>query len=200
MKKEYKPISHIYVWRSLAGVALVLVLALPLTALAHEAVDIGNYHYEIGWVNEPVTVGERNALFLFVAPKDKPDQGLAGVEATLKFTVEYGGVSQSYDLVPVENEPGQYTAVFIPTRLGQYTFHITGQIQNEAVDVSVKPEEVAEVGKLAFPVAQPTVGDLQAQLAAAQSQSTTTLYAAIAGLVFGVLGLGVALVAILKKK
>jgi len=192
--------SRINVWRCLAGLTLVLVLALPLTALAHTAVDAGNYHFEIGWVNEPVIVGERNALDLFVAPKATPDQGLAGVESTLKFTVEYGGVNQSYDLVPVENEPGHYTAVFVPTRLGQYTFHITGQIQSEAVDVSVQPEEVVEMGKLAFPEAQPAVSDLQAQLAAAQSQTTTTLYVAIAGVVLGVLGLGVAAFAVIKKK
>ena len=145
-------------------------------------------------------MGERNALELFVAPKDKPEEGLAGVESPLKFTVEYGDVSQSYDLVPVENEPGHYTAVFIPSRLGQYTFHITGQIQSEAVDVSVKPEEVVEMGKLAFPVAQPAVGDLQTQLAEAQSQNTSSLYVAIAGVVLGVLGLVVALIAVTKKK
>jgi len=177
----------------------VLVLALPLTALAHTAVDSGSYHFEIGWVNEPVIVGERNALDLFVAPKDKPDQGLTGVESTLRFTVEYGGVSRGYDLVPVENEPGHYTAVFIPTRLGQYTFHITGQIQTEVVDVSVQPEEVVEIGQLAFPEAQPAIGDLQAQLAAAQSQAATTLYVAVAGVVLGALGLVAAMVAALKK-
>jgi hypothetical protein len=172
----------------------------PTAASAHESVDSGNYHYEIGWVNEPVIVGERNALDLFVAPKSQPDQGLAGVEMSLQFTVEYGGVNQSYDLVPVENEPGHYTAVFIPTRLGQYTFHLTGQIKDEKVDVSVQPEEVVAAGKLDFPEAQPAVADLQAQLATAQSQSNTALLAGTGGLAFGLIGLVFALYALLKKK
>ena len=187
-------------WRWVCAVALVMLLMVPVAASAHEAVDSGNYHFEIGWVSEPVIVGERNALDLFVAPKAQPDQGLAGVEATLQFTVEYGGVNQSYDLVPVENEPGHYTAAFIPTRLGQYTFHLTGQIKDEKIDVSVKPEEVVAAGKLAFPEAQPAVADLQAQLAAAQSQTNEALLVAVSGLAFGLVGLVFALYGLVKKK
>jgi len=192
--------SRINVCRSLAGLALAVVLAVPLTALAHVGVDSGNYHFEIGWTNEPVIVGERNALDLFVAPKDKPDQGLADVESALTFTVEYGGVSQAYDLVPVENEPGHYTAVFIPTRLGQYTFHLAGRINADAVDVSVKPEAVVTAGRLDFPEPQPAVTDLQAQVAAAQSQTNTALVLAGVALALGLGGLGVAVLAMLRKK
>jgi len=192
--------SHKNVWRSLAGLALMVVLAVPLTALAHVGVDSGNYHFEIGWTNEPVIVGERNALDLFIAPKDKPDQGLADVESGLTFTVEYGGVSQAYDLVPVENEPGHYTAVFIPTRLGQYTFHLAGRINADAVDVSVQPEAVVAAGRLDFPEPQPAAVDLQAQLATAQSQANTALLLAGVALAFGLGGLGVAVLAMIRKK
>jgi hypothetical protein len=192
--------SHINRWRCLAGLALAVLLAVPLVAWAHEGVDSGNFHFEIGWTSEPVLVGERNALDLFVAPKDKPEAGIAGAEATLQFTVEYGGVSRSYDLMPVENEPGHYTAVFIPTRLGQYTFHLTGQINSEKIDVSVKPEEVTAAGKLAFPEAQPAVGDLQTQLASAQNQTNTAVGAAFIGLAFGLIGLVFAVYAVVKKR
>ena len=187
-------------WRGLCVAGLGVLLLVPIPALAHQAVDSGNYHFEIGWVNEPVIVGERNALDLFVAPKAQPDQGLAGAESTLQFTVEYGGVNQSYDLVPVENAPGHYTAAFIPTRLGQYTFHLTGQIKDEKIDVSVQPEEVVAAGKLAFPEPQPAVADLQAQLAAAQSQANTAMLVAVSGLAFGLIGLVFALYASVKKK
>jgi hypothetical protein len=192
--------SRTRVWRWLWAIGLGALLMVPAVAWAHAAVDSGSYHFEVGWVNEPVIVGERNALDLFVAPKDHPDQGLAGVEATLQFTVEYGGVNQSYDLVPVENEPGHYSAVFIPTRLGQYTFHLTGQIKDEKIDVSVKPEEVVAAGKLDFPEALPAVADLQAQLAAAQGQTNTALLVGISGLAFGLIGLAVALYVLLKRK
>lgn len=153
---------------ALSACVVLAMLLVPLTAFAHEKVDSGNYHYEIGWANEPVIVGEKNGLDLFVASKDKPDEGLAGVESTLKFTVEYGSASQSYELVPVEAEPGYYTAAFVPTREGQYTFHLTGAINNEAVDVKVEPEEVIAAGKLAFPEAQPSAADLTAQLTRGQ--------------------------------
>jgi hypothetical protein len=109
-------------------------------------------------------------------------------------------VNQSYDLVPVENEPGHYTAVFIPTRLGQYTFHLTGQIKDERIDVNVQPEEVVAAGRLDFPEAQPAGADLQAQLATAQSQSNMALLVGTGGLAFGLIGLVFALYALIKKK
>ena len=116
--------------RALGALLLLGLLPVPLIASAHEEVECGSYSCEIGWVNEPVLVGERNGLELFVAPKDKPEKGVADLEGTLKFTVEYGSVSQSYGLQPLEGEPGHYTAPFIPTREGQYTFHITGVIND----------------------------------------------------------------------
>jgi hypothetical protein len=187
-------------WRWLGVVVFGALLLVPMAASAHEAVDSGNYHFEIGWTNEPVLVGERNALEMFVAPKDKPEAGIAGAEAVLRFNVEYGGVSQSYDLMPVENEPGHYTAVFIPTRLGQYTFHLTGHINGDEVDVSVKPEEVVAAGKLAFPEAQPAVADLQAQLAAAEAKTNLALLVAFTGLGLGLIGLISALYTVVRKK
>lgn len=192
--------SRTSVSRWLRVIGLGALLMVPAVAWAHVAVDSGSYHFEVGWVNEPVIVGERNALDLFVAPKDQPGQGVAGIEATLQFTVEYGDVNQSYDLVPVENEAGHYTAVFIPTRLGQYIFHLTGQIKDEKIDVSVKPEEVVAAGKLDFPEAQPAVADLQAQLAAAQSQTNRALLVGFIGLAFGLIGLALALYVLVRKK
>ncbi len=176
------------------------LLLVPLTASAHTDVESGSYKLEIGWVNEPVIIGERNSLELFVAPKDKPEEGVADLEGTLKFTVEYGSTSQAYDLQPLEGEPGHYIAPFIPTREGQYTFHITGAINNETVDVQVQPEEVIAAGKLAFPEAQPSAADLTAQLAAAKSQTGTAQTIAIVGVVLGLIGTGLGAYGLTKKK
>ena len=192
--------SHKTMTRLIALAVLGVMWLFPALAQAHEAVDSGNYHFEIGWINEPVIVGERNALDLFVAPKDKPDQGLTGAEQGLKFTVEYGSAAQTYDLVPVEGQDGHYTAVFVPTRLGQYTFHITGQIGSDAVDVSVKPEEVIAAGKLDFPEPQAAVSDLQGQVTAAQSQAGTATLVGGVGAALGLIGLVVAVVALMRKK
>jgi hypothetical protein len=135
---------------SIGAVLAAALLVVPLTALAHETVESGNYVFEIGWLQEPVVVGERNGLDLFVASKDAPEEGIADI-TTLQFTVEYGSASQNYDLVPAEDDPGHYSAAFIPTVEGQYTFHLTGTINDEAIHVSVEPEEVVPAGELAFP-------------------------------------------------
>src|SRR5574341_790938 len=120
--------------------------------------------------------------------------------AVTRARVEYGSASQVYDLQPVEGEPGHYTAPFVPTREGQYTFHITGVINDETVDVKMDPEEVISAGKLAFPEAQPSAADLTAQLAAAKSQTGTAQTIAIVGAVLGLLGTGLGVYGLMKKK
>ena len=77
--------------RSLYGFGVLAALAgalwAPLSAWAHEDVESGGYAFEIGWLFEPVVVGERNGLELFVAPHDDPEAGVAGI-TTLQFSVE----------------------------------------------------------------------------------------------------------------
>ena len=189
--------------RVFSALGLLGMLLVPFAASAHPAahteIDSGSYHFKIGWLNEPVIVGERNGLELFVAKKDTPDEGLSDI-TTLQFTVEYGGVSRAYDLVPAEDTPGAYTAGFLPTREGQYTFHLTGKINAEAIDVSVQPEEVVPAGELAFPEALPSTRDLAAKLAAAQTQTQTAQTLALVGVVLGVIGTGLGVYGIMKKK
>lgn len=205
----------------LISVAILLIcLSLPLRAFAHEEVISGSYRLEVGWMNEPVIVGQANALFLFIEPvevaaeeehteeaaegeehtEEETEQsegeaphtgGVEGAAATLEFTIEYGGVSQSYPLRPVSDQPGQYTADFIPTREGQYTFRFSGTIEGETVDVEAQVEEVEAVGNLAFPEPLPSSTELTTQLAEAQSQAQTAQTIAIVAAVLGLLGLGV---------
>jgi hypothetical protein len=191
-----------YLYLRVAG-ALVLIGCLflgPTVAWAHEQVDSGSYHFEIGWVNEPVLVGERNGLDLFVAAKDSPETGLSDLESNLTFGVEYGSARQEYDVVPVEDNPGHYTAAFVPTREGQYTFHLTGTIQDEAVDVKVEPEEVVAAGQLAFPEALPSAAELAAKLDGAQAQAGTAQTIAIVGAALGLIGAGLGAFGLLRKK
>jgi hypothetical protein len=189
--------------RVLSALVLLGIVFVPFVASAqpatHEEVDSGNYHFKIGWLSEPVIVGERNGLELFVAKKDTPDEGLADI-TTLQFAVEYGGVSHTYEIVPAEDEPGAYTATFLPTREGQYTFHLTGKINDEAIDVSVEPEEVVAAGELAFPEAPTSTKDLETKLATAQAQTQTAQTLAIVGVVLGVIGTGLGVYGIMKKK
>jgi hypothetical protein len=219
--------------RTFKSIVVVFILLgfcfLPLIASAHEQVTAGSYQLEIGWVKEPVIVGELNGLDLFITQatatsehdhaedtaqatatsehdhaedttQTSQEAGVSGAEATLKFAVEYGGASQSYDLRPVADQPGHYTADLIPTREGQYTFHLTGAINNEAVEIKIEPEEVVSAGKLAFPEPMASAADTAAQLAAAQSQARTTQMIAIGGVVLGLLGTGLGVYGLIKKK
>jgi hypothetical protein len=160
---------------------------LPVVAWAHEEVESGSYVFEIGWVVEPVIVGERNGIDLFVARHDDPETGISDI-STLQFTVEYGGASQAYELVGDHDDAGHYTAEFIPTVEGQYTFHLSGTIEDEAVDVSVEPEEVVAAGSLEFPPSTAAVAD----------SSTRTL--AIAGVVLGLCGVGLGVYGLTKRR
>jgi hypothetical protein len=186
---------------------------LPLSASAHEGVEAGNYLLTIGWINEPVIVGQPNGLDLFIVPKESEHtegethtegdahaaDGVTGAEATLKFTVTYGGVSQDYDILPVNGEPGRYRANLLPTREGQFTFKFTGTINGEAVDVTFEPEEVAAAGRLAFPEAVVASADLASQIAALRSQVQTAQIIAIVGALLGLAGLGVGVFSLRKK-
>lgn len=194
--------------------ALILLGSLflfPLRTSAHEGVEAGSYVLTIGWNDEPVIVGQPNGLYLFIAPKEGEEhsegeegeahhEGVTDAEGTLEFTVEYGDVSQSYDLRPVSGEPGRYTATLIPTREGQYTFLFTGAINGEAVDITFEPEEVEAPGKLAFPEAPPSTTELLAQLSSAQSQARTAQTVGIVGVILGLIGTGIGVYSLTRKK
>ncbi len=206
-------------WRALAVFTLLAVWLIPLTTSAHEEVAVGSYRFEIGWINEPVIVGERNGLYLFITPANESDHaeetsehdhaeetnqnsqaaGVTGAEATLEFAVEYGGIRKTYPLRPVPSTPGQYTADLFPTREGQYTFIFSGSINGEAIDLKFEPEEVETADKLAFPEPIPSNAELTAQLAATQAQASTIQIIAIVGVVLGLIGMGLGVYGMVKK-
>lgn len=155
-----------------AIVALVLAL-LPLGALAHERRELagGQYEVEVGFIEEPVYVGEKNGLFLSVAnlaaePAATPaaesgEEGggapVLGLADTLQAEVIYGDQTMALELQPVFSEPGTYNGFFFPMAEGDYTFRIFGEIEGNPVDEtftsspegfgSVQPREPLEFPK-----------------------------------------------------
>jgi len=112
----------------------------------------------------------------------------------LVVTVSYGGQSKILTLQPLgEDTTGQYVAPILPTIPGLYTVDVTGTLGKTAVKVEVQPEEVQATDTVQFP--NPT---------ASQSQQGPALgitgWLAIAGLVFGLAGLVVALLAWRKAR
>jgi hypothetical protein len=181
-----------------AGLAGLVVILLVSPALAHEERMVGDYTFEVGLINEPVYVGQSSGLEFHVTKAGQPVTGLA---STLKAEVIYGPAKRDLPLVERESEPGWYQSVFIPTAAGKYTFHFLGTVEGAAIEESFtsSPDgfnEVQEAASGQFPATLPTAAELSAEAkrgADAASQVTIALVLGAAGLIVGLLGLGVAL-------
>jgi hypothetical protein len=140
---------------SLLGAFLLALafLAQPLTGLAHENRDVGDYTFTVGFINEPAIQGDTNGIWVEVLKGEEPVVGLAD---TLQAQAIFGDQTRDFELVPVWGEDGAYQAVFIPTQPGDYTFRFFGQIDGVDVDESFtsSPEafdSVAPRADLEFP-------------------------------------------------
>jgi hypothetical protein len=180
------------------GVAGLLVLAVAAPAFAHEEREVAGDSWEVGLIDEPVYVGQKSGLEFFVNKGDTPVEGLA---KTLKAEVIVGEAKRDLPIKARFDEKGAYESVFIPTASGKYTFHIYGTVEGNAVDESFtsSPDgfnEVQEATSGQFPVTLPTAAELSAEAkkgADAASQATIAVALGAAGLIAGLLALGVAL-------
>ena len=157
------------------GAVAVSSLALAPAALAHEHLHIGEYEAAIGWLNEPTFVGQPNGIEITITDHDgKPVVDLA--EGDLKVVVTTAGVDSpqlslapAFDIEEGFGTPGQYDVELVPTAPGDYTFHFTGSIHDQAVDVSLTSgdetfSEVRTSTDLEFPVKNPTLADVATRL------------------------------------
>ena len=180
-----------------------LFLALGLTAisvgaaLAHEERTIAGYDVEVGFMNEPVYVGQKSGLEFFVS-KDGKD--IEGLETTVKAQVIKDGETRDLPINARWDTPGAYESVFFPTVAGPYTFHLTGTIEGSPIDESFtsSPDGFGEVDELStaqFPVQFPSQAQVVADTQAAKdasSQVTLALALGGAGLLVGIIALGLA--------
>jgi hypothetical protein len=181
---------------TLATLALATVAAAPV--LAHEQRQVAGYSFEVGFIDEPVYVGQRTGLELIVT---KDEQGVEGLEQTLKAQVTKDGKSMDLVLASPEGEAGTYHGIFIPTEAGPYTFHLSGTVDGQAVDESFTSsatgfDEVQEAAAGQFPVQLPTQADVAAQAqkgADASTQATIGIVVGAIGIVLAIVALGVAL-------
>ncbi|NUM46308.1 MAG: hypothetical protein HUU38_16515 [Anaerolineales bacterium] len=174
-----------------------LTVLRPDPTLAHTRIEAGPYGIVVGWENEPVIVGERNAVWLQILDGEVPVA--REVKVDLEATVFYGGHSFLGFPAPAP-EPGIFLMDMFPTVRGTYELQLTGTIGDTAVDVIVDLDEIQPASALQFPENQPDPLTLQTQLEETQAQLRTANLIAIAGLVAGLLGLGVGLFALLRRK
>ena len=176
-------------WRAIA-VAVLLLLAVPFVALAHEEITAGPYTLEVGWVDEPPLVGVKNAVFISIVKTDsgEPVEGVS----TLEVTVSTGGKDLTLELHPAgEDQPGQYAADFIPTRRGVYTVKMSGKIEDTDVNANVDIEEVGDATGLQFPEALPDAQTMNQAISRAEAAANSANTTALIGVILG--GLGVLL-------
>jgi hypothetical protein len=184
------------------GRATVLAIALVAlatgTAFAHEERDVGDHTFAVGFIDEPVFVGQKSGLEFFVSHDG--EEPVEGLEETLQAQVTYGSQTRDLEISPRFGEPGAYESVFFPTAAGPYTFRIYGEVEGEPFDESFTagPDTFGEVEELAggqfpiqFPAQTQVVADAEAGAAAA-TQATIALVLAVIGLLAALVALGLA--------
>ena len=167
---------------ALAG-AVVVLLMLPGVVAAHEVRQVGDYQFVVGMMDEPVFTGLKSGLEFQVTTGDQPVEGL---EETLEADVTFSGETRTLPLSARFGEPGWYQSVFFPTAAGPYTFHITGDVEGQAVDetFTAGPDTFGEVQDQTsgqFPVAFPPAGDIVRDAESGAAASTTATIALVVG-------------------
>ena len=162
------------------------------SASAHVVQHAGPYTLEIGWQHEPTFVGVANAVVLIVHDDaDKPVTDLK--DDDVKVVVSTAGqqtgeltFEPGFDAEEMDGPLGEYDAAILPTAPGEYTFHITGAIHGQKVDITVTSgdetfDSVKGTADVEFPAKLPTLPEIatrldriDARLAAAQSSPTQT--------------------------
>jgi hypothetical protein len=185
-----------------SAAALLVLSALCLTyapALAHGHVEVGDYEITIGFYNEPAYQGDVNGIEFGVQNHETGDP-IAGLEDSLKLEVIYGASKIELPVRAQFGQEGWYVGYLVPTAEGDYTAHIWGDIEGTEVDVTMtsSPDTFGSIeakSSIAFPSADPTVGELDAQIgsaneaaALAAQSARTAAQAAQTALIVGIVG------------
>ena len=150
-------------WR-VSVMTAVLIAALPAGASAHDTKMVGPLRVTIGWAEEPAFTGSRNAVVVTLADNAGP---LKAPAASLSVEIAFGSERITLPLEPVQ--PHELRAWLVPTRAGTYTFHVTGKVRSQAVDVTSTCSEstfhcVADASQIQFPAKDPSAGQLADRL------------------------------------
>jgi len=190
----------------------------PASAHERRAVPAGDeeYGFVVGFLGEPAYLNQPNGLSVRVYTVEPGVElleatseqrvGVEGLEETLQAEVSQGAAEpMALTLEGAFGEPGAYDGNFLPTALGDYTFHITGTINGEEIDETFtsSPETFSSIDEPAeYPVQIQTNQELEAALGSDgsssddDSDSNAPMIIAIIGVVLGAAGVvagGVAL-------
>jgi hypothetical protein len=197
-----------------AAAAVIFLAVAAAPAAAHEQRQVGAYQLTVGWAHEPAYTGVENAVQLFVKDaKGNPVDDL-GDPPTLKVQVVTGSqTSDPLDLKASFDEDtglgthGEFDGAIVPTAPGDYTFHLTGTINGQAVDEKFTSSDktfdpVKDPTEVEFPTKPPTAsqlaanaGRINARAAAAASKADSAKTLGVVAIVLAVVlgGAGLAL-------
>ena len=149
------------------GLVLTMLVLLEGPAAAHEGRHVGGLDVVAGFGEEPAYAGQPNSVQLLLSAGGNPVTDLGD---TLSVSVGFGDRSKDLSVEPFFEvgefgTPGDYRAWFIPTRAGQYSFHLTGTIRGTKIDETFTsgPKTFSDVDNptdAEFPVQDPTNGEL----------------------------------------
>ena len=183
---------------------LLLTFLIPSTALAHERRDVGKLQFVVGWMGEPSLLGEPNGIDLRISDKASGNP-VEGAEKTLKATVAFGGGQpKEFPLKARFGQKGAYTADIIPTKAGAYIFTFTGTVGDQQVNEKFESgpgrfDDVQQLTDLQFPQPVPYVGDVTAQVQAADARASQAQTFGYVGTGLGVLGLILGAAALMRR-
>ena len=120
-------------WLTVFILLLFAGISFSVNAQPYESRTVGDYDITIGWRVEPAYVGIFNGPEFWVK-KHADGSPVTGAESMLHMLVHLGDQQKVVQFAPVENDPGHYSADLIPTRPGDYTFHLFGTINGQDVD------------------------------------------------------------------
>jgi hypothetical protein len=162
------------------GVAALLP-ALSPPASAHEKQAVGALHLTIGWGEEPAFTGSRNSVEVDVA--DATGAAVIDPQGSLSVEVSFGDERIVLPLLPSGHRPGKFRAWLAPTRAGTYSFHVTGTVKGQAIDVQSTCSEqtfhcVTDLSDVQFPVKDPSAGQIAESVARSAPRTERALVAA----------------------
>jgi hypothetical protein len=194
---------------SLGGIALVVALIIGVfttsTALAHEVRHVGSYTFVVGFINEPAYAGQLNSIDLTICKGDQCNyvvqdgsrivsNPVNDADKTLKAEVSQGTVAPlSLPLEPRFRNPGKYASYFVPSKVGTYTFHISGTLEGNQINEKFTsgPNTFGDANQIQVypPVTQTTA--TQADVQTTQNSANTAMTLGIVGIIVGVVALAV---------
>lgn len=158
----------------LVSSAVAALLFVP-TVMAHVQEHVGPYALEIGWKIEPAYVGQPNAVQVTVHDaQDQPvtDLGADDIKVVVSTADQQSqpfSFEPGWDPADGEGPLGEYDAALVPTAPGDYSFHITGTIKGQAVDITLASSEttfdpVIGTSDAEFPAKLPTMAEVVTRL------------------------------------